>query len=263
MRLGEQSQTLQIIVFSIATWGPDYCELKMKVTQQKINYKRLSELFWEFAGYLESLHTLYLDSITGYSILHKRLLSHQQDIKDLLGNHEYADGDFQDTCSILYRDLCDKDLTPMSLWPVMKQGDIKDRTKEDGKNYLLLGAQCVVSAYSYWEEYLRIEIGKAIGVIDQNANNDDKTRNILNKHVVNDLWGDIRLLRNSIIHNNSVANSDITKCNILTWFQPGDPIELDYQKMREIFLKMCVFRNELHEMSLKPPKGIKIPAKWD
>ena len=114
-----------------------------------MNYGRLLELFWGFAEYIESLHTLYLDSIAGYSILHDRLLSHQQSIKKLLGNHEYATEQFQDTCSIIYKHLCDKDFTPVAMSPVMKQRDIKDRTKEDGKNYLLLGAQCVVAAYSY------------------------------------------------------------------------------------------------------------------
>jgi hypothetical protein len=226
----------------------------------KINYKRILHLFGEFAGYLESLHTLYLDSIAGYSILHERLLSKQQYKKELFGNHECGTEQFQDTCSMLYKELCDKDFTPISRRPVMKQGDIKNRTKEDGINYLLLGAQCVVSAYSYWEEYLRIEIGKAIGVIDQHAENCDKTRKILNRHVVCDFWGDLRYLRNSIIHKNGVATSDIAKCNILKWFKPGDPIELDYQKMRVIFLAMSAFRNELHNMSLPPRKGVKIPV---
>jgi hypothetical protein len=226
-----------------------------------MNYKRLLELYWEFATYLEYLHTLYLDSIAGYSILHERLLNHQQQIKQLLENHECGTEQFQDTCSMLYKDLCDKNLTPMSIWPVMKQGDIKERTKEDGKNYILLGAQCVVSAYSYWEEYLRIEIGKAIGVLEHSAKNCEETRKMLNKHVVSDFWGDMRILRNSIIHKNGVAKSDIIKCNIIKWFNPNDFIELDYQKMKVIFIAMCNFRNELLKMSLPPRKGIKIPVK--
>ena len=227
---------------------------------KNINYKRLLELFWDFSRYLESLDTLYLDSIIGFSILHDRLLNHQQQMKRILGNHEYATDQFQDTCSMLYKDLCDKNFIPMSIWPVMKQGDIKERTKEDGTNYLQLGAQCVVSAYSYWEEYLRIEIGKAIGVIDKGAVNCDATRLILNEHVRSNLWGDMRLLRNSIIHNKGVAISDIAKCNIFRWFMPGDFIEFDYLKMREVFLAMDDFKIYLHNMSLRPSKGIKIPV---
>lgn len=226
-----------------------------------MNYNRLLELFWEFAGHIESLHTLYLDSIAGFSILHDRLLSHQRNMKKLLGNHKYATEEFQDTCSMIYKHLCEKDFSPVSMSPVMKQGDIKDRTKNNGINYFLLGSHCVVSAYSYWEEYLRIEIGKAIGVLDQNAKNSDETRGILNKYVVNDFWGDMRHLRNSIIHKNGIANSHISKCKIFKWFKPGDAIELDYEKMRGIFLAMGAYRNELHSMSSPPSRGIKIPAR--
>ena len=59
--------------------------------------KRLLELFWEFSLKIEALHTLYLDSIAGYSILHKRLLAKQEDVKKILGEHEYAKTEFQDT----------------------------------------------------------------------------------------------------------------------------------------------------------------------
>lgn len=205
--------------------------------------------------------TLYLDSIAGFSILHDRLLSHQQNNKKLLGNHEYATEEFQDTCSMVYKHLCDKDFSPVSMSPVMKQGNIKDRTKENGTNYFLLGNQCVVSAYSYWEEYLRIEIGKATGVLDQSAENCDETRIILNKHVVSDFWGDMRHLRNSILHKNGIASSEIYRCKIFKWFKPGESIELDYAKMRVIFLSMGEYRNELHSMSLPPRPGINMPSR--
>lgn len=224
-----------------------------------MNYKRLLKLFWEFADYVASLHTLYLDSIAGYSILHDRLLNHQQNINKILGDHEYATEQFQDTCSMKYKELCNKDFSPVSMSPLMKQGDIKKRTKEDGHNYLLLGNQCLVAAYSYWEEYLRIEIGKAVGILEDKAVDSKARRKILNKYIISDLWGDIKYLRHSIIHNNGIANSDIGKCKIFKWFKPGDPIALDYEKMRVIFLKLGAFRNELHNMSL-PKKIIKLPG---
>ena len=114
-----------------------------------MNHKRLLELFLEFAEQIEALHTLYLDSIAGFSLLHDRLVNHQQDMKNLLGEHEYATEQFQDTCSMVYKHLCNKDITPVSMSPVMKQGDIKSRTKENGRNYFRLGNQCIVSAVKF------------------------------------------------------------------------------------------------------------------
>lgn len=222
--------------------------------------KRLLELFWEFASKLEALSTLYLDSIAGYSTLHKRLLAKQENVKKILGDDECAKVEFQDTCSVSYRSLCGKDFTPTSMSPVMKQGAVKKRVRENGQNYLLLGNLCVVSAYSYWEEYLRIEIGIAIGVLKNGSKDSKEVRKILNKYVKSDFWGDMRYLRNSIVHNNGIACSDMSKCKFIKWFKPEQKIVLDYDKMRGIFLFMGQFRNGLHSMSLPPQKGIKIPV---
>jgi len=224
-----------------------------------MDYKRLLELFWEFASKLEALNTLYLDSIAGYSILHKRLLARQEDVKKILGKHEYANTEFQDTCSVIYKDICEKDFIPISTSPVMEQGAVKKRVRENGQNYLLLGNLCVVSVYSYWEEYLRIEIGIAIGVLRKGSKNSKEVRKILNQQVKSDFWCDMRYLRNSIIHNNGIACSDMSKCKVIKWFKPGQRINLDYDKMRKLFLFIGQFRNGLHTMSVPSQESMRIP----
>jgi len=224
------------------------------------NHERLLELFWEFAAKLEELHTLYLDSIVGYSILHERLNSHQSAMREVLGNHEYASTEFQDTCSIVYKNLSNRDFAPVSMSPVMKQGEMRARVEDDGRNTLLLGNQCLVSAYAYWEEYLRVEIGKAIGVLAPDAKADEDARKVLNKHVTSDLWGDIRHIRNSLVHSNGIANSEMSKCRLIKWFSPGQPIELSHERMHAIFLELGRYRNELHSMSLPPPRKLRIPT---
>lgn len=231
----------------------------MKSVSQ-VNYQRLLALFWEFSRRIEDLHILYLDATIGFEILHDRLLRDQDDIKKLLANHECATTEFQDTCSVTHQCLAMKDVRPVSMSPVMRQGDFKERTRENGKNCLLLGNQCVVSAYAYWEEYLRIEIGIAKGVLPEGARNSEETRAVLNTCVKSDFWGEMRYLRNSILHSNGVANSDMSKCTLIRWFPPGTPIGLDHEKMQAIFLLMGDYRNELHDMSLPPRDLIRIPA---
>lgn len=222
------------------------------------DYKRLLALFWEFASKLEAWHTLYLDSLAGYSILHERLLAKQEKVKQILGQDECAEIAFQDKCSVVYENLCGKDFVPISLSPVMKQGAVKARLQENGNNCLLLGAQCIVMAYSYWEEYLRIEIGIAMGILKKGADS-KQARKILNKYVKSDFWGDLRILRNSIVHNNGKANSDMPKCKIIKCFAVGQQIQLTYEIMRKIFLMMGVYRNELHRMSFAPSEGMRVP----
>jgi hypothetical protein len=215
-----------------------------------MNHPRFLELFWEFSNYIEQLHTLYLDSLVGYSILHERLQEHQKSVRKFLGEHQYATEEFQDTCAIIYKHLSNRDYTPVAMSPVMKQGDMKRRLIDDGQNTLLLGRQCVVSAYAHWEEYLRIEVGKALGVLRPDARANEKTRGILNQHVVSDFWGDMRYIRNSIVHANGVATDEVNKCRILKWFTTGERIDLPRERMRRIFLLMGRCRNDLHQMSL-------------
>jgi hypothetical protein len=145
-----------------------------------MNYLRFRQLFHEFAAKLEEQHTYYLDSVVGFSILHDRVAAEQLDIQNFLGEHELASEEFLGKCSTIYKHISGRDFTPMSLSPVMKQGQVKARNKENGQNTLILGANCVVALYSYWEEYLRLEIGIAKGVLENGATNNAATQKILN-----------------------------------------------------------------------------------
>lgn len=212
-----------------------------------MNYRRLHKLFEELTEKIIDQHTLYLDSIVGYESIHKTIIHKQNLVKEFLDGHEYGEEEFQDTCATTYKSLFGRDYTVMSLSPVMKQGDVKKRTKENGRNYLLLGSQCVVAMYAYWEGYLRKEIANAM--------------NKKPEEIKNDVWGDIRFLRNAIVHNNGVATSDMKGCKILKWFKTGEKIELDYEKMRAIFMLLAAYRNHLHELSFPPSRGFIIPRR--
>jgi hypothetical protein len=225
-----------------------------------MNHNRFLDLFCEFNDFIVSLHTLYLDSIIGYEALHNAVKIQQNQIVKHLGECEVAEEKFQDQCSISYKELCGEEHHVVSMSPLMKQGEIKNRTKTNGHNWVLIGRQCVVSAYTYWEEYLRLEIAYALEVLNPEEQKEKKEiEKILNKHVSDDFWGDIRHFRNSIVHKNGIANSDVAKCKILKWFTPGEPLNLDQAKMRVIFLSMGRYRNTLHSLSSPPRKGIIIP----
>jgi hypothetical protein len=213
----------------------------------EFDYLRLHKLFEEFTEKIEEQHVLYLDSITGFKALHELLLHKQEEAKRFMDGHEYGEPEFQDTCAISYKELCGKDYVPMSLSPLMKQGDVKKRTMENGRNYWLTGAQCVVSIYSYWEDYLRKELASALRVSA--------------KEVTHDIWGDLRHFRNAIVHNNGIATSEMDKCKVLQWYPSGEPIRLDYEKVRVIFYFLAAYRNHIHQKSLPPSKGILIPKK--
>ena len=206
-----------------------------------MDHRRFLELFEEFSTFVTSLHTLYLDAVVGFDVLHKRLLEHQDQIRCSLEECEEACNEFQDSCSIDYRQLCGREHHVASVFPLMKQGEVKERTRPNGMNYIQMGRLCVVYAYAYWEGYLREEVRVAFGASDSGI---DPT-----KH---DLWGDMRRMRIAILHHNGVATAEFSKMKVLRWFHPDDEINLDYGKVKEMFAEMANFRKCLHALSLPP-----------
>jgi len=139
-------------------------------------------------------------------------------MKSLLGTCEEATEAFQDTCSFGYDDLYGTNMMVASMSPPT-QGDAKTRTAKGGRNDILMGRACVVFAYTYWEEYLRRQIGIAKGVLEPAITATDIIDLILKEHVKCDFWGDMGQPRQSILHTNGIASSKIS-CKQLKWFKP-------------------------------------------
>lgn len=220
-----------------------------------MNYNRFLELSEEFGEFIVSFHTLYLDSVIGFNILHQRLLEQQNQMKSVLGECEEASAEFQGTCFTYYKQLCGEKFNVESTSPLMKQGEVKERTARNGTNYILMGRLCVVQAYTYWETYLRKEIAIALGVLVLQKHTEEEINKILNKYVAIDFWGDMRYMRHAILHKNGTATSDFNKMKLLTWFKLDEPVNLDFEKMTFIFGQMADFRNILHNLSLPPNKA--------
>lgn len=215
-----------------------------------MDYILLNKLSDEFSEKLEQQHVYYLDSISGFSAIYDRIVSKQKRIQEFLEHDKDFTDEFMDLCTTSYKEISGKDHIPMSLSFGMLQGDVKHRTKENGINTLICGANCLVSLYSYWQDYLRREIAIAMGLIKGEMNKLEETEIL--KNIAFDIWGDIRFLRNSIIHNNSIAISDVRNCKILRFFQPGNRVDLDFERMRIIFIELGKFRNILISASLRP-----------
>ena len=214
-----------------------------------MDYGRCLKLSVEFGEFVASLHTLYLDAVVGFDVVHQRVLEYQQQIKCSLRECEEASAEFQDTCLIDYKQLCGEDYYVESVSPLMKQGEVKQRTERNGTNYIRMGHLCVVYAYAYWEDYLRKEIAIACGL--------SGSKKDLIKH---DFWADMRIMRSAILHHNGVATPDFGRMKVLRWFQPGDKINLDFDKVKEMFAQMGDFRNCLHALGL-PPHDTRFPSR--
>jgi hypothetical protein len=100
------------------------------------------------------------------------------------------------------------------------QKDYKNRNKPTDRNYKFIGNMCLITIYQYWEDHYRKKLADTLAI---------------NKRAIkSDLFGDIGIIRNSIIHNNSIASNKVNKCKLLKWFRSGDKIFINQEMLKTI-----------------------------
>ena len=114
------------------------------------------------------------------------------------------------------------------------QYDYKARNEKNGRNRLVLANQSIVQIYQYWEDLYREEIAKLL--------------NIEKSEFKAPIFGDFRLLRNSIIHNHGIATSDVVKCEILKWFKPGERISVDNKMFENAIYHVKITLDEFEKL---------------
>lgn len=118
------------------------------------------------------------------------------------------------------------------VWSALNQRFI-ERNVPEGSNLSFVGNYCIVTVYQFWEEYIRPRIAQIFGV-EKNE-------------VAHPLFGDIRNIRNAIIHNHNFATEDVERNEIFKWYKRGDLINLEKEKYFEI--SQSIFRAILdHEL---------------
>ena len=216
-----------------------------------IDYARLHALYEELMQHWKRLHAFYLDAAAGFSYVLAHVESEQAKARSFVRGSELDSQEFQDTRRFSYEDIFSDSFCASAIHAAT-QGEVRTRNATDGENFTTLGQLCLISFYDFWEDYLRREYAIAKGFLDRNEPNHKIEEKCLRDHASHDLWGDLKHLRTSIVHNLGTATSDVTKCKMIKWFKPGDPIVLPPERMREIFLALHRYGNELHREHLPP-----------
>jgi hypothetical protein len=91
---------------------------------------------------------------------------------------------------------------------------------EDGFVIRQLGQQWAVFVFDEWDSWVRKRLAEAHGC-DKND-------------IQVDVFGDLRLIRNDIIHNGGTASEKWSgKARVLKWFVPGHPITISAEHVAE------------------------------
>jgi hypothetical protein len=226
-------------------------------TNPHVDYHRLHVLSEEFLAHWKRLHAFYLDAAAGFALVRSRVESEQGEARRLLKGTECDSEEFQDTRMFTYAEIFADNFVTSGMHQAT-QGQVKARNTSSGSNFVTLGQLCIISFYDFWNDYLRCEYVKAKGYLRKT----EQDRSVIEKCVKNyasyDLWGDIRLLRQAIVHNRGIATSDIERCKVLKWFHQGDFISITPAHMRAIFLALRAYYNELFSEHF-PEQILKIP----
>ncbi len=90
-----------------------------------------------------------------------------------------------------------------------------------GVAFRQLGHQWVVFVYAMWEDEMRGRLATAQGIA-----HDDVKHPIL---------GDLRLIRNDVVHKRGIATSEWTeRCSTVRWFSVGDDVFIDNWMVTEV-----------------------------
>jgi len=103
---------------------------------------------------------------------------------------------------------------------VMSAKKAIESARRDGEFQDMLAKSLLVRLYAEWEEFHRSQIAHEYGVP--------------NDHVLCGLMGELRRVRNWIVHNRSIVKRDVSRISVLPWvLKEGVEMKVSSQMMRE------------------------------
>ena len=97
-----------------------------------------------------------------------------------------------------------------------------DDCKEHGKYQIILAGTTITSIYQLWEDRFRSEIAKQTK-LEKNA-------------IKSDFFGDLRIVRQAIVHNNSQPISDLKNLKTLEFLGDENKLNLSSAAMNQVYL---------------------------
>lgn len=173
----------------------------------------------EFEKVLNSITGLFVDSQDAYALLQAKV-ELEAEGKDWDSPIYYGDGPLGAAHQVAHTTTI---------------GERISRNADCGENATFVGNMALVMIYSYWEDHFRAHIATARGL----------TKDALKP----DVMGDIRRLRQSIIHHRGIATDEIDSCKVLTWFTKGDEIFLNEQMFLQMISHVRAYLDELRSSS--------------
>jgi hypothetical protein len=183
-----------------------------------MNYRRIGELTQEFTALWERLHAFYLDASSGFLGIKTHVEEEQSRARAFLRGSECDSEEFQDSRAFIYDRILGESFC-MAHVQMPKQGIVKKRNSFDGDNFNSLGQLCVTAFYDYWNDYMRREYVIAKGKLDPGEINKAVGEAAMREYACFGVWGDLRQLRQAIVHHRGIATKSTERCELFRWFK--------------------------------------------
>ncbi len=194
----------------------------------------MNDILSDFEYVVTSILGVYLNTIGGFHLCLKEVTAYQENQLEQLRKTrpECASIEFLDSTPGQY---CEgnPNISGAKVLFECTLGEYKKRNSPRGLNHRVIGNMCIIVIYQYWEDYFRPEVARNLG-----KEKDD---------ISSDIMGDLRYLRHSIIHHESIALKEVENCKLLRWYKEGDEIFIDEDKFKNIVSYINVFIETLRQ----------------
>ena len=186
------------------------------------SFKAILEIQAEIFQRAGEIFALYFDSLAGYDKLTKDMVGWKHDVARNLKEQFGTEID-EKTWEQIEPLRSNPPHGKWSRFPEFAKSltDYRLRLVPEGRNAALIGNYLLIALYQFWEDSWRSRIA-AVFKCEKNE-------------VKSDFWGDLRLMRQCLIHAGGVADSDVEKKTVLLrWFKRGEPILISPEKVEVI-----------------------------
>jgi hypothetical protein len=156
---------------------------------------------YEFFERLDQIHALFIDSCTALLLLNSKINELYPNDEDLIS---FASG------------------TPENaiIRQKVKVGEFKNRIQLGGQNIKVITALCIVAIYQLWEDEYRNPISIEKGV--------------QRGELLLDIFGDLKIIRHSVIHQKSKKNQNFAKLKKLTYMNRREEVTFSDTEFHEL-----------------------------
>lgn len=186
----------------------------------------------DFLSEVADLYAAYFDAIDGFRLVRERLIETQSAAARQSGRSVAE----LDGLRFIYGHG-DPNHADARVLVEAPQGVVKVRNAKDGRNTHFLGQMLIVAIYQRWEDHYRDRIAGELGLWSKNE-------------LTSNLFGEIRRLRQAIVHNKGVVTSEGGDNRILRWFVRGEPATPNADQMKELFFLLVAELEDLARRSV-------------